>query len=166
MQHFDEPGDTNGDRRPRGVGAGGGDRMPDIEPGPSDDESLVALVDRLGTAASDRAAARAHEQVRRAVSAGVAQPGLRFLATNLAAVGAGTLPPPPRHPADEPGSLVAAVRDNPLLILDDLDAAEVATAVAALVDDGRRVIVTASDSVALAAVRGMLPPVVVDRAVD
>ena len=77
-----------------------------------------------------------------------------------------TLPPPPRHPADEPGSLVAAVRDNPLLILDDVDAAEVAAAVAALVDDGRRVIVTASDSKALAAVRGMLPPAVVDRVVD
>ena len=79
--------------------------MLDIEPGPSDDESLLAIVDRLGTAGSDRAAARAHEQVRRAVSAGVPLPGLRFLATNLAAVGAGTLPPPPRHPADEPDSL-------------------------------------------------------------
>ena len=99
-------------------------------------------------------------------SAGVPLPGLRFLATNLAAVGTGTLPPPPRHPADEPGSLVAAVRDNPLLILDDVDAAEVAAAVAALVDDGRRVIVTASDSKALAAVRGMLPPAVIDRVVD
>jgi hypothetical protein len=140
--------------------------MLDIEPGQSDDEGLLAIVDRLGTAGSDRAAARAHEQVRRAVSAGVPLPGLRFLATNLAAVGAGTLPPPPRHPADEPGSLVAAVRDNPLLILDDVDAAEVAAAVAALVDDGRRVIVTASDSKALAAVRGMLPPAVIDRVVD
>ena len=140
--------------------------MLDIGPGPSDDESLLAVVDRLGAAGSDRAAARAHEQVRRAVSAGVPLPGLRFLATNLAAVGAGTLPRAPRHPADEPGSLVAAVRDNPLLILDDVDAAEVAAAVAALVDDGRRVIVTASDSKALAAVRGMLPPAVVDRVVD
>ena len=55
--------------------------MLDIEPGQSDDEGLLAIVDRLGTAGSDRAAARAHEQVRRAVSAGVPLPGLRFLAT-------------------------------------------------------------------------------------
>ena len=140
--------------------------MLDIGPGPSDDESLLALVDRLGAAGSDRAAARAHEQVRRAVFAGAPLSGLRHLATSLEAVGAGTLPPPPRHPAGEPGSLVAAVRDKPLLILDDVDAAEVAAAVAALVHDGRRVIVTASDSKALAAVRGLLPSVVVDRVVD
>ena len=93
-------------------------------------------------------------------------PGLRLLAASLAAAGTGELPPAPRHPAGEPGSLVAAVRDNPLLVLDDVDAAEVAAAVAALVDDGRRVIVTASDSKALAAVRGMLPSAVVDRVVD
>ena len=76
--------------------------MLDIEPGPSDDESLLAIVDRLGTAGSDRAAARAHEQVRRAVSAGVPLPGLRFLATNLAAVGAGTLPHPRATPRTSP----------------------------------------------------------------
>ena len=44
---------------------------------------------------------------------------------------------------DEPGSVVAAVRDNPLMILDDVEPVEVAAAVAALVEDGRRVIVTA-----------------------
>ena len=72
--------------------------MLDIEPGPSDDEGLLAIVDRLGTAGSDRAAARAHEQVRRAVSAGVPLPGLRFLATNLAAVRCGHAPPTPAPP--------------------------------------------------------------------
>ena len=108
--------------------------MLDIGPGVSDDESLLVVVDRLGAAGSDRVAARAHEQVRRAVMARVPLPGLRHLTANLAAVDAGELPPPPRHPADEPGSVVAAVRDNPLMILDDVEPAEVAAAVAALVE--------------------------------
>ena len=43
--------------------------MLDIGPGLSTDDSLRATVDRLGAAGSDRAAARAHEQVRRAVAA-------------------------------------------------------------------------------------------------
>jgi hypothetical protein len=120
--------------------------MLEIGPDPSDDESLLAFVDRLGAAGSDRAAARAHEQVRRAVAARVPVPGLRGLATSLEAVGTDTLPPPPRRPADEPGQLVAAVRENPLLILDDVDAAEVAGASRHWWATGRRVIVTASDS--------------------
>ena len=140
--------------------------MLDIGPGVSDDKSLLVVVDRLGAAGSDRVAARAHEQVRRAVLARVPLPGLRRLTANLAAVDAGELPPPPRHPADEPGSVVAAVRDNPLMILDDVEPAEVAAAVAALVEDGRRVIVTAEDTAALGAMRSMLPAAVTDRVVD
>lgn len=139
--------------------------MLDIGPGPSDDESLMTIVDRLGTAASDRAAARAYEQVRRSVSGRAPLPGLRRLAANLVAVGAGELPPPPRHPAGDRGSVVAAVRDNPLMILDDVEPAEVADTVAALVDDGRRVVVVAEEAGALAAVRGMLPSAVTDRVV-
>ena len=76
--------------------------MLDIGPGPSDDESLLAFVDRLGAAGSDRAAARAHEQVRRAVAARVPVPGLRCLATSLAAVGTGTLPHPRAAPRTSP----------------------------------------------------------------
>ncbi len=136
-----------------------------IGPGVSDDKSLLVVVDRLGAAGSDRVAARAHEQVRRAVLARVPLPGLRRLTANLAAVDAGELPPPPRHPADEPGSVVAAVRDNPLMILDDVEPAEVADAVAALVEDGRRVIVTADDTAALSAMCSMLPAAVTDRIV-
>ena len=140
--------------------------MLDIGPGVSDDKSLLVVVDRLGAAGSDRVAARAHEQVRRAVLARVPLPGLRRLTANLAAVDAGELPPPPRHPADEPGSVVAAVRDNPLMILDDVEPAEVADTVAALVEDGRRVIVTAEDTAALGAMRSMLPAAVTDRVID
>src|SRR6187551_3747873 len=139
--------------------------MLDIGPGVGDDKSLLVVVDRLGAAGSDRVAARAYEQVRRAVLAQAPLPGLRRLTANLVAVDAGELPPPPRHPADEPGSVVAAVRDNPLMIVDDVEPAEVAAAVAALVEDGRRVIVTAEDTAALGTMRSMLPDAVTDRIV-
>jgi hypothetical protein len=140
--------------------------MLDVGPGPSDDGGLLAFVDRLGAAASDRAAVRAHELIRRAVTSGVPLPGLRRLASDLAPVGTAELPPQPRHPTDEPGSVVAAVRENALIVLDDAGPVEVAATVAALVDDGRRVIVTASDAGALAALRDMLPAHVGDRTVD
>ena len=136
--------------------------------GPSrgDVDGLLAFVDRRGAAAADRAAARAHEQVRRAVAEGVAPPGLRRLAEGLTATGSGELPPPPRHPADDPRSVAAAVRDNPLLVVDGAEPGEVAGAVAALVDDGRRVIVTAAGADALHAVRSALPGTAGNRVVD
>jgi hypothetical protein len=140
--------------------------MLEIGPGPSDDEGLMAVVDRFGAAGSDRAATFAYEHIRRAVSTGAPLPGLRRLAASLTTVGAGELPPLPRHPVDEPGSVVAAIRENPLMVLDDVEPAEVAAAVAALVDDGRRVIVTASDVGSLAALRDVLPAGVVDRVAD
>jgi len=139
--------------------------MLDIGPGLSTDDSLRATVDRLGAAGSDRAAARAHEQVRRAVAAGAPLPGLRRLSASLTAVGAKELPPAPRQPVAEPASVVAAVRENPLMILDEAEPADVAAAVAALADDGRRVVVTADDAAALDTVRGLLPAGVTDRVV-
>jgi hypothetical protein len=135
-------------------------------PSPGEVDSLAVFVDRLGAAGTDRAAARAHEQVRRALDGGTPPPGLRRLAEGLTATGAGELPPPPRRPADDPGSLVAAVRDSPLLVLEDVEPDEVAAAVAALVDDGRRVIVTAAAADALDRVRTALPGSVADRVVD
>jgi hypothetical protein len=135
-------------------------------PSPGKADGLLVFVDRLGAAGTDRVAARAHEQVRRAVGAGIAPPGLCRLAEGLTASGIGDLPPAPRLPADDPGSVAAAVRDNPLLVLDAVEAHEVAAAVAALVDDGRRVIVTAAAEEALDAVRSALPAAVVPRIVD
>jgi hypothetical protein len=140
--------------------------MLDVGPGPGEVDGLLVFVDRLAAAGTDRAAARAYDQVRRAVDGGVAPPGLCRLAEGLTATGTGELPPAPRHPADDPGSVVAAVRDNPLLVLDPVEPDEVATAVAALVDDGRRVIVTAADAGQLDAVRSALPEAVGDRVVD
>jgi hypothetical protein len=135
-------------------------------PSPGKVDGLLVFVDRLGAAGTDRVAARAHAQVRQAVEAGAAPPGLCRLAEGLTASGIGELPPAPRLPADDPGSVVAAVRDNPLLLLDAVETHEVAAAVAALVDDGRRVIVTAAAGEALDAVRAALPAAVGPRVVD
>lgn len=137
-----------------------------VGPTPDELESLLVFVDRLGTAGSDRAAARAHERVRRAVGDGTPPPGLRRLAEGLSTAGAGERTPAPRRPADESASVAAAVRDNALLVLDDVEPDEIGAAVAALVDDGRRVIVTAADPKALAAVRATLPDGVAARVVD
>jgi hypothetical protein len=139
--------------------------MLDVGPGPSEVDSLLVFVDRLGAAGADRAAARAHDRVRRTVGSGAAPPGLRRLAEALSAADA-NVPPPPRRPADDPGSVAAAVRDNALLVLDDVEPAEIGAAVGALVDDGRRVIVTAAATAQLEAVRAVLPAEVADRVVD
>ncbi|OLT17626.1 hypothetical protein BJF78_12545 [Pseudonocardia sp. CNS-139] len=74
----------------------------------------------------------------------------------------GELPPAPRRPAEE-ASVVAAVRDNTLVVLDDFDAAATAGAVAALVADGRRVVVTAATPAELAAVHAVLPAGAAER---
>lgn len=140
--------------------------MLDVGPSPGEVDSLLVFVDRLAAAGTNRAAARAHDQVRRAVGQGAAPPGLRRLAEGLTAAVTTELPPAPRRPADDPGSVVTAVRDNPLLVLDDVAPDEIAAAVAALVDDGRRVVVTAADTAALEAVRTALPAAAGDRVVD
>jgi hypothetical protein len=143
--------------------------MVDIGPGPGDADGLLALVDRLGAAGADRPAARAHDRVRRAVGDGAPPAGLRHIAEGLTSAGADE-PPPPRA-ADVPGcddasAVAAAVRNTPLLVLDDAEPDEIATIVGELVGDGCRVIVTAADTAALDAVRTALPAAVGDRVVD
>ena len=140
--------------------------MLDVGPGPGGVDDLLGFVDRLGAAGADRAAARAHEHVLRLLNAGAPPPGLRRIAEGLTAAGTSELPPPPRRPADDPGSVAAAVAENALLVLDDVEPDEIAAAVAALVDEGRRVIVTAAGAETLAAVRTALPAAVGDRVVD
>ena len=140
--------------------------MLDVGPDPGGVDDLLGFVDRLGAAGSARAAARAHDHVRRLLTTGPPPPGLRRIAEGLTAADAAELPPPPRQPADDPGSVAAAVAENPLLVLDDVEPDEVAAAVGALVDDGRRVVVTAAEADALAAVRRCLPATAAARAVD
>jgi hypothetical protein len=142
--------------------------MLDMAPGadPGDETDLLVFVDRLAAAGTDRAGARAHDRVRRAVAAGDVPPGLRRIAEGVTAGGSGELAPAPRRPVDDPASVVAAVRDHPLIVLDGAGPDEVASAVSALLSDGRRVILTARDAGALATVRATLPDTVADRVVD
>jgi hypothetical protein len=141
-------------------------------------EDLLGLVDRLAAAGADRCTALARERIRAAVAAGAAPPGLRRLAEALGTVrddgptAAVTDLPPPRPPVDGPApgpvpiALVEAMRGTALALLESTDPAAVASAVGALVEDGRRVIVTAADPVALAAVRDALAPGVHRRSLD
>jgi hypothetical protein len=128
-----------------------------------DDADLAVFVDRLAAAGADRPTAEAQAQIRRSIAAGTPPPGLRRLAEALAA-SVSELPPPPRRPSDDPASVVAAMRDNALVVLEDFDASAVAGAIAALLADGRRVIVTGATQAVLGGVRSALPADVADRA--
>lgn len=136
-----------------------------MRPGPGADvDDMAVFVDRLAAAGSDRPTALAATQVRRRIDAGAVPPGIRKLAEALAA--SVTEPPSQRRPADEPGSVVAAMAVRNLIVLADHDTAEVAAAVAALLADGRRVVVTGQAPAALDAIRSALPADVADRLVD
>lgn len=130
-----------------------------------DAADLVIFADRLAAAGSDRPTALAHAHVRRAVEAGHTPPGLRRLAEALAASVA-ELTPAQRRPADEPGAVVRAVRDDALVVLEEAAPDGVAAAVAALVRDGRRVVVAAATPPELAAVRDGLPPALAAAVLD
>lgn len=141
--------------------------MLDVAVADGDDAELADLavfVDRLAEAGKDRSTALAHAQVRRTIAAGSPPPGLRRLAEALAA--SVTELPPPRRPGDESVSLVEVMRATALAALDTLDPDTVAAAVAALVADGHRVIVTSADPAALSAVRDGLPAGPAARALD
>jgi len=131
--------------------------------GEGDVEDLGVFVDRLAAAGSDRPTALAAEQVRRWIEAGAVPAGLRRLAEALATSVAE--PPAQRRPADEPGSVVAAMAVRSLVVLADHGPAEVADAVAALLAEGRRVVVTGPAADRLGAIRSALPEAVADRVV-
>jgi hypothetical protein len=128
-----------------------------------DDAGLPVFVDRLAAAGTDQSTAAAQAQIRRSIGNGATPPGLRRLAEALAA-SVTELPPPPRRPSDDTSSVVAAMRDNGLVVLEDHDATAVASAVAALLADGRRVIVTGATPAELSGVRRALPAEAADRA--
>ena len=98
------------------------------------------------------------------IAATAAPPGVRHLAEALAATLADT--PAPRKPPEDAATVGAAMRVSPLLILQDHTPDAVADAVATLVGDGRRVLVTAATTEELAAVRAALRPDVADRGLD
>ena len=127
-------------------------------------DDLAVFVERLAAAGSDAATAKAREQIRRSIAAAAVPPGLRHLAEALAATLTET--PAPRKPAEDAATVVAAMRVSPLAILQDFDPSAVAGAVATLVGDGRRLLVTAATADELAAVRAVLRPDVADRGLD
>jgi hypothetical protein len=143
---------------PAGAESGGG-------AGDVDDSDLAVFVDRLAAAGDDRPTTLAKQQIRRVIAAGYSPPGLRRLAESLAA-SVSELPPSQRHPTEDAGSVVSAVRSSGLVVLEGFDAAAVAEAVSALVADGRRVVVTGSTVAELAEVRHSLPACVTARVVD
>jgi hypothetical protein len=130
-----------------------------------DDADLGIFVDRLAAAGSDRPTALARAHIRGTIGAGASPPGLRRLAEALAASGT-ELPPPPRRPSEDAGSVVDAMRDNALVVLEGFDPPAVAGAIGALLTDGRRVVVTGTTPDELASVRDALPAEVADRALD
>ncbi len=127
-----------------------------------EDNDLAVFVDRLAAAGTDQSTTDAQTQIHHAISAGTAPPGVRRLAEALAASVA-ERPPPPRRPSEDAASLVSAVRDNTLVVLEEFDVPATVRAVAALLADGRRVVVTGAVPADLAAVRTALPPETVDR---
>ena len=140
-----------------------------MQQGPDDSAAdgaadLAVFVDRLAAAGTDEATAKAREQIRRTIAATAVPPGVRHLAEALAATLADT--PAPRKPPEDAATVGAAMRVSPLLILQDHTPDAVADAVAALVGDGRRVLVTAATTEELAAVRAALRPDVADRGLD
>ncbi len=138
---------------------------PDTAADQSDGADLIVFVDRLAAAGSDRCTASAQSQIRRAISAGTAPPGLRRLAEALAA-SVGENAPAPRRPVDDPATVVSEMPGNALMILEDFGPDGIVQAIAALVADGRRVIVTAPTPAELATVRDGMPDDVRDRILD
>lgn len=130
--------------------------------GSPDPDDMAVFVDRLAAAGSDRSTALAATQIRRRIDAGAVPPGIRKLAEALVASAAE--PPSQRRPADEPGSVGAAMNVRNLVVLSDHGPAQTAEAVAALVAEGRRVVVT-GPAAGLTPIRSALPAEVADRVV-
>lgn len=163
--------------------------------GIGDDADLAVFVDRVAAAGSDRSTVRAREGIRRAIAAGETPPGIRLLAEALAAsviarTAEGTARPvPPTPPSDtsgpgthdpgtrDPGTrdpgirdaaaeVAAAVGEASLVVLQDFDVPAVAATLAALLADGRRIVVTGDRPAELARLRAAVGPAHAERVVD
>ncbi|WP_156993941.1 hypothetical protein [Pseudonocardia acaciae] len=121
---------------------------------PTDDpaEELVGALS--SRAVEDGAPARAAAEIRRRQQAGETPIGLYRLSEALA-VPAST--PAPRQPAGDSEAVVEVVRRYPCAVLEAGDAPEVARSLAAVLADGKRVLVSGGDTAELIAVRAALP---------
>lgn len=130
-----------------------------------DGSDLAIFADRLAAAGPDTAGTAALKQVRARIEAGSPPPGLRRLA-ELLAESLAERPPAQRLPAEDVTSVVEAVRESSLVVLEDFDQAATVAALAALVTDGRRVVVTGAAAKSLGTLRKALPAEIAGRVLD
>jgi hypothetical protein len=131
---------------------------------PDDADDLLVFVERLAAAAQDHpATAVARDRITAIIRGGAVPPGIRRLAEGLAASLTDPTAPAPRTSTDStPAGVARAVRHHPLVVLEDAAPGTVATTVAELVADGRRVVVAADTPAELEAVRRGVPGPVLD----
>ncbi|GEL19644.1 hypothetical protein [Pseudonocardia asaccharolytica] len=130
-----------------------------------DDAHLIAFVEKLAESGDATVTKAACAQIRQAIESGATPAGLRRLAEEIAdSVGDASPRARPHTAAD--ASLAAAVQANTLVVLDGFAPHGVAAAVADLLADGCRVVVTATDPDELVALRAALPVEVRDRCLD
>lgn len=118
-----------------------------------DEESLVAFVDRLAASGGGPAVAAARTWIAREVRAGRTPAGLRRLAQSLN----NPVPPRPRTSSEEPETLPRVVPDEGLVVLSGATDDELVEALAALVEQGMRVVLTGTDPSRPAALRDRFP---------
>jgi len=116
-------------------------------------EGLVAEL--TAHAVEDGSPAHAAAEIRRRGAVGEMPIGMYRLSEVLAPVSAAV--PAQRVPDGEPGEVVEVVRQYPCAVLDASSPAKVAENLAAVLRDGKRVLVSGVDAEALSAVRDALP---------
>lgn len=128
---------------------------------------LAAVVDHLALRGEDEATAAAAERIKDAIERGSPPPGIRLLTEAMVAAARDRdRPPSPRRPGDDPAAVVTEARTTSFVVLEEFGAEAVAAVVAGLVQDGRRVVVTADDAAELSPVRAAIPPAVAAYCLD
>jgi hypothetical protein len=128
----------------------------ETEIGPVITDPALDLTSRLaGDAAKDSAISKAAREIYNRARSGETPVGL----VRLSEVLTPSMPsaPAPRHPVDDPDAIVEVVRRYPCAGLEATGPDAVARALAAVITDGRRVVVTGTDAQRLQAVREALP---------
>ncbi len=133
--------------------------MPDVEPGATVDpvDEVSAFVDELAEQVKAPWVRAACAQIRSRTAAGVVSIGLHRLLREATTQGS-TADPVPRRASEELSGVAAAIADHPLIVLESAGPVATAAELAALLRDGRRVLVTAADRAELAEVQSAVPP--------
>lgn len=133
--------------------------MPDVgqrvDDDPSDD--VTAFVTELAEKVKAPWVRAACTQIQHRNANGVVPIGLQRLLAVATAPTSNTTPAP-RRPSDEITGLPAAVGEHPFVVLESAGPVSTAAELAALLNDGRRVLVTAANRSELAEVQAAVPP--------